>query len=255
MSLSPPSPTEAASARPGAALPARSGGAGELPGAARHALVLSVLAAHAAGAWALWHGDAAPGHVLEPAPLKVAPLAPPPPPAPPPPAPPPPRPPPPPPPPPPPKPVVRRKLPPPPVTTAAPAPEPAAYTAPPPPPAPEPAPMVAAAPPAPPAPPPPAPPAEPRTLAATAVQYLAPPEPVYPRASRRLGEAGRVTVRVLIDEQGRPADLRVQSSSGFARLDEAALAALRAARFRPYTENGLAQRMWALVPIHFDLEN
>ena len=47
----------------------------------------------------------------------------------------------------------------------------------------------------------------------------------------------------------------MQSSSGFARLDEAALAALRDARFRPYAENGIAQRVWALVPIHFDLEN
>jgi len=72
---------------------------------------------------------------------------------------------------------------------------------------------------------------------------------------RRQGEAGRVTLRVLIDEQGRPAELRVQSSSGYARLDEAALEALRDARFRPYAENGVAQRVWALVPIHFDLEN
>jgi protein TonB len=102
---------------------------------------------------------------------------------------------------------------------------------------------------------PPAPPAEPRTVSASSVQYLRPPAPVYPRASRRQGEAGRVTLRVLIDEQGRPAELRVQSTSGYARLDEAALKALRDARFRPYAENGVAQRVWALVPIHFDLEN
>ena len=89
----------------------------------------------------------------------------------------------------------------------------------------------------------------------SAVQYLRPPAPVYPRASRRQGETGRATVRVLIDEQGRPAELRVQSSSGHARLDEAGLEALRDARFRPYAENGVAQRVWALVPIHFDLEN
>ena len=96
---------------------------------------------------------------------------------------------------------------------------------------------------------------EPRTVPTSAVQYLRPPAPVYPRASRRQGETGRATVRVLIDEQGRPAELRVQSSSGYARLDEAALEALRDARFRPYAENGVAQRVWALVPIHFDLEN
>lgn len=87
------------------------------------------------------------------------------------------------------------------------------------------------------------------------MQYLAPPAPVYPRASRRYAEAGRVVVRVLIDERGQPAELRVQSSSGHRRLDDAAMTAMREARFRPYTENGVALRVWALVPINFELES
>lgn len=94
----------------------------------------------------------------------------------------------------------------------------------------------------------------PRMLPSAAVQYLVPPVPEVPRASRRLNETGRVIVRVLITEAGLPDRLSVERSSGFARLDEAALAAVRKARFRPYTENGQAQAGWALVPVSFELE-
>jgi protein TonB len=46
------------------------------------------------------------------------------------------------------------------------------------------------------------------------------------------------------------ADVKVQRSSGYSRLDEAAVEAMRQARFRPYTENGIAYK--ALVDIPFD---
>lgn len=44
-------------------------------------------------------------------------------------------------------------------------------------------------------------------------------------------------VQLLIDEAGRPRQVRVAQSSGHVRLDDAALAAVRAARFKPCTEN------------------
>lgn len=94
----------------------------------------------------------------------------------------------------------------------------------------------------------------PRMLPSAAVQYLVPPVAEVPRASRRLNETGRVLVRVLITEAGLPDRLSIERSSGFARLDEAALAAVRKARFRPYTENGQAQSGWALVPVSFELD-
>ncbi len=124
-------------------------------------------------------------------------------------------------------------------------------------PAPAPAPTTpapAAAPAALPSPVPPPGAAGPRMLPSAAVQYLVPPMPEVPRASRRLNESGRVIVRVLITEAGLPERLSVEHSSGFARLDEAALAAVRKARFRPYTENGQAQSGWALVPVSFELD-
>jgi protein TonB len=86
------------------------------------------------------------------------------------------------------------------------------------------------------------------------VQYLSRPAPSYPVYSRRAGETGRVLVRVLIDESGDPLRLELQQSSGFSRLDDSAVAAIRAARFRPYTEDGKPRPVWVLIPIVFDLE-
>jgi len=86
------------------------------------------------------------------------------------------------------------------------------------------------------------------------VQYLEPPVLEYPRASRRAGESGRVLVRVYIDEAGLPRTVLVGQSSGHARLDAAALDAVRQARFKPYTENARPTAGWALIPLIFDLE-
>jgi protein TonB len=77
--------------------------------------------------------------------------------------------------------------------------------------------------------------------------------PPYPPLSRRLGEQGVVVVRVQVDEQGSPVAVAVHVSSGFARLDEAALRAVRAARFRPYMQGTRARAAYALVPIRFVL--
>jgi protein TonB len=90
-------------------------------------------------------------------------------------------------------------------------------------------------------------------VAITAVEYLTPPVLNYPLASRRLREAGRVDVRVLVDARGLPGAMQLQHSSGFERLDEEALAAVRATRFKPYTENGIAQPFWVVMPLAFEL--
>lgn len=97
----------------------------------------------------------------------------------------------------------------------------------------------------------PAPTPAPLTIAASAVQYLEPPVLVYPRVSQRNGERGRVIVRVLIDPAGVPREVQVAVSSGFVRLDDAAVAAVRLARFKPHTENGQALAAWTKVPADF----
>jgi len=96
-------------------------------------------------------------------------------------------------------------------------------------------------------------PAAPRTVSASHLGYLVPPNPIYPARARKAGEQGNVMVRVLVDVTGRPAQVSLQTSSGHPALDESAVSAVRAAQFRPYAEGGLPQAVWVLVPINFVL--
>ena len=127
-----------------------------------------------------------------------------------------------------------------------------------PPPAPVAAPAPPAAPPAPPvviAPPPPLP-TLPITPPRFDAAYLANPTPAYPPMSRRLGEQGQVMLRVLVSEDGRPTRVDLQKSSGFDRLDQAALNTVRDQfRFVPAKQGDRAVSGWAIVPINFTLGN
>jgi len=111
---------------------------------------------------------------------------------------------------------------------------------------------VATAPEAPPVPPAPLPP---KQITASAVRYVVPPQQVYPETSRRLGESGKVGLRVLVDEHGRAVEVQVTQSSGYSRLDQSAVAAMKAARFAPYLENGVPRSVWAPATITYDLQD
>lgn len=79
-------------------------------------------------------------------------------------------------------------------------------------------------------------------------------KPEYPPSERRAGHEGTVYVQVLVLENGRVGDARIQTSSGFPRLDEAVVAeAKRSWRFTPGTEDGKPVQMWVTVPIVFKL--
>ncbi len=99
---------------------------------------------------------------------------------------------------------------------------------------------------------PPAPPAQIKTIT-SGVEYIQPPQPVYPAASRRMGEEGKVLLRVLISEKGRPERADIQKSSGSTRLDDAAKKAVLQALFKPHIEGGRALTVYAMVPIIFSL--
>jgi protein TonB len=85
------------------------------------------------------------------------------------------------------------------------------------------------------------------------VEYVVAPQPGYPSVSRRLREQGLVVLRVLVDERGQAQQLTIHESSGHERLDNAALQAVARAAFKPYVANGLAQRVYVLIPIEFAL--
>lgn len=80
-------------------------------------------------------------------------------------------------------------------------------------------------------------------------------QPDYPPTSRRLGEEGSVVLEVLVGPDGAVKDGKIRSSSGFPRLDEAALKhALRAWRFTPGTEDGVPVTAWHSVKVTFKIE-
>lgn len=124
---------------------------------------------------------------------------------------------------------------------------------PPPPPTPpvEVAPQLVAAAPGAASPTPPAPLIEPRFNA----DYLNNPAPAYPALSRRMGEEGRVTLRVFVNEQGLPAQVQIRTSSGHERLDDAASATVRHWKFVPARRGETPVGAWVLVPISFSLRS
>jgi len=86
------------------------------------------------------------------------------------------------------------------------------------------------------------------------LEDIKPPIPIYPRSSQKNGEQGRVLLHVSISPEGEAIDVAVRESSGYKSLDEAAINAVRGARFKPRVENGIAYPSQADVPIDFVLK-
>lgn len=91
-------------------------------------------------------------------------------------------------------------------------------------------------------------------LPSTNADYLRNPPPVYPPVSKRLGEQGRVVLRVLINTEGRAEKAEIRESSGYERLDQAALKTVLQWRYVPGKRGGVPETMWFNVPINFVLE-
>ena len=98
-------------------------------------------------------------------------------------------------------------------------------------------------------------PAPPRIeLPSSDADYLNNPRPAYPALSRRLGEQGKVVVRVFIEANGTATRAEIRKSSGYERLDQTALQTVQRWRYVPGKRNGVAEAMWFNVPINFVLE-
>ena len=131
-----------------------------------------------------------------------------------------------------------------------------------PPPPPPPPPPNQTPPPPPPAPPPPpsnsAPPAPPSTTVSAVrfdAAYLQNPHPAYPALSRRLGEEGKVLLKVRVTAEGRAAAVDIEKTSNFERLDESARQSVARWRFVPARRGDEAIEATVIVPIVFRLEN
>jgi periplasmic protein TonB len=107
------------------------------------------------------------------------------------------------------------------------------------------------------APPPPAPSMPPQPVVLSNELSVTCPNrtpPEYPRLSMRMNEEGRVVLKVELGEDGSIASVQVKASSGFARLDSAALGAVKTWRCKPVVRNGEPVRATALQPFNFTLE-
>jgi protein TonB len=80
------------------------------------------------------------------------------------------------------------------------------------------------------------------------------PKPRYPRIARRRGYEGLVVLKVEILPDGRVGKVRVKRSSGHHILDKSALKTVKMWKFIPARRGDDPIRMWAEVPIKFDLQ-
>ena len=91
-------------------------------------------------------------------------------------------------------------------------------------------------------------------LPSSDADYLHNPKSEYPRISRQRNEQGRVLVSVLIGTDGTAQKAEIKVSSGYERLDQAALATVKSWRYVPGKRGGVPEAMWFNVPINFVLE-
>lgn len=84
--------------------------------------------------------------------------------------------------------------------------------------------------------------------------YLNNPKPLYPNLSRRMGEQGTVKLRVRVGADGNVLAVRLESSSGYPRLDESALKTVPRWRFVPAKRGDIAIESEVIVPIPFILK-
>lgn len=101
-----------------------------------------------------------------------------------------------------------------------------------------------------------------KPVAAAPVAKVTPPQidpkhprsqPPYPPISQRMNEQGTVVLAIYILADGQVGDVRVEKSSGFPRLDDAALREARRWKFLPGVSGGAAVAAWAMIPVKFEL--
>jgi protein TonB len=78
--------------------------------------------------------------------------------------------------------------------------------------------------------------------------------PDYPKLSIRRNEQGKTILLVELDELGRVVNVTIKKKSGFPRLDEAAIAAVKTWRCTPAKRNGAAVHAIASQPFNFTLK-
>lgn len=79
------------------------------------------------------------------------------------------------------------------------------------------------------------------------------PRPAYPSLSRRLREQGTVLLEILIEPDGSVGEVRIKESSGFKRLDDTAVKAVKQWKYTPAKRGNEPIAYWYLQPLEFSL--
>lgn len=79
-------------------------------------------------------------------------------------------------------------------------------------------------------------------------------KPDYPKQAARNGDAGIVTLALLVGVDGRVTASRIEHSSGFRDLDRAAVTALSLCTFKPAMQGDVAQAGWASIAYEWKLD-
>jgi len=77
---------------------------------------------------------------------------------------------------------------------------------------------------------------------------------VYPKLAKQAGIEGRVYVKFIINEKGNVVDPKVTRGIG-GGCDQAAIDAVKKAKFRPGLQRGKPVKVWYTIPIYFKLNN
>lgn len=86
------------------------------------------------------------------------------------------------------------------------------------------------------------------------VDFSTCPKPEWPKEALRTEVTGTVVMKFLIDEDGNILDTLLQSSSGSALLDDAAMSGIQRCKFKPATINGRPKRGWTKLQYRWTLE-
>jgi protein TonB len=71
--------------------------------------------------------------------------------------------------------------------------------------------------------------------------------------ARRMGEQGKVLLKVLVSQDGKAETVKVDTSSGHHKLDQAAIEAVKKWSFVPAKRSNQPISAYVLVPVNFTL--
>jgi protein TonB len=80
-------------------------------------------------------------------------------------------------------------------------------------------------------------------------------QPLYPAQAIRGNQTGTVLLSVLVLENGRVGEVRIDVSSGHPSLDDSAAREARRWKLKPGTRDGVPVAMWKQIPVTFRLKN